>query len=375
MRGHIGFKTPKKPYPGIFLTTERVNVLTYQQPAPEIRLTTERVNVLTYQQPAPEIRLTAARTNALTIKPAPPSTPYDVEGVGDINSVLLLVPPVISNGLPINEYVVQYATTETNWTTVTINASSAQPISATSLSAGVKFFVPGLTPLVPYVFRVAARNNLGISPFSATTEQIIPLAPAMGRATGALDLVNWWADVTVPRSKTRTKLRGRNYDHYTVFAFDYPADANNALSLFNLSVSMFPDSLASEDFEDVACQNGVNGEIDNGANISDCRYTYDFQFQEVGQNPFTWQPVVTPYYPLIFQGESANYSFPFAPHVYNAIRPELLNLSYNPPEAFTPFAVGKTYKFRCLVTRKTTNAQFFVYNPYMKISIASANDY
>jgi titin len=73
-----------------------------------------------------------------------------------------------TGGLPVTDHVIQYSTDGgTNWTTHAHAASGA-----TSIRVG------GLTNGQAYVFRVAATNATGTSPFSAVAGPVTPLAPA-----------------------------------------------------------------------------------------------------------------------------------------------------------------------------------------------------
>jgi len=75
---------------------------------------------------------------------------------------------VDTGGLPVTDHVIQYSTDGgTNWTTYPHPASGA-----TSIRVG------GLTNGQAYVFRVAATNATGTSPFSANAGPVTPLAPA-----------------------------------------------------------------------------------------------------------------------------------------------------------------------------------------------------
>ncbi|MFM8283247.1 MAG: fibronectin type III domain-containing protein, partial [Planctomycetaceae bacterium] len=75
---------------------------------------------------------------------------------------------VDTGGLPVTDHVVQYSNDGgTNWTTFVHAPSGAPSIRVTGLTNGTA-----------YVFRVAATNATGTSPFSGVAGPVTPLAPA-----------------------------------------------------------------------------------------------------------------------------------------------------------------------------------------------------
>jgi len=111
----------------------------------------------TYSAPSAAVTPTAA-----------PAAPAGVTATIGDRFVDLRWANVDTGGLPVTDHVIQYSTDGgTNWTTYPHPASGA-----TSIRVG------GLTNGQAYVFRVAATNATGTSPFSANAGPVTPLAPA-----------------------------------------------------------------------------------------------------------------------------------------------------------------------------------------------------
>jgi predicted phage tail protein len=90
--------------------------------------------------------------------------PTDVAGTyGNTEVALTWSAPAINGGAAISDYVIQYSSDDTTWTTFADGASAST--SAT---------VTGLTNGVTYSFRVAATNNVGTGDYSAASAAVTP---------------------------------------------------------------------------------------------------------------------------------------------------------------------------------------------------------
>ncbi|MEI6624080.1 MAG: fibronectin type III domain-containing protein, partial [Actinomycetes bacterium] len=106
---------------------------------------------------------TGSVCNPVTV-PVAPAAPT---GVAGNNQVALTWTAPGTGGSAITDYVVQYSTNGTTWSTFT------HPVSTTTSAT-----VTGLTNTTGYVFKVAAVNAVGTSTFSPASTTVTPLAPA-----------------------------------------------------------------------------------------------------------------------------------------------------------------------------------------------------
>jgi hypothetical protein len=123
----------------------------------------------------------------------PPDAPTAVSGTpGNAQVALTWTAPVVTGGMPITSYAVQYSSDSgSTWSTATTNTGSAT----------AAYTVTGLTNGTPYVFRVGAGNVAGLGAYSASSAAAtprtvpgIPTAVGAASATRAID-VTWTAPV------------------------------------------------------------------------------------------------------------------------------------------------------------------------------------
>lgn len=94
-----------------------------------------------------------------------PTAPTSVSGAARHASALLTWTAPTYSGTPLTDYLVQYSTNGSTWTTFSDGTSTAA--SAT---------VTGLTNGTAYTFRVAAVNGLGASSYSTASSSVTPAA-------------------------------------------------------------------------------------------------------------------------------------------------------------------------------------------------------
>ena len=123
----------------------------------------------------------SALTGVITPDALPPAAPTNVIAVrGDKSATLTWTAPTNVGTSPLTDYTVQYsANGGATWTTFPDGVSTAT--SAT---------VTGLTNGTAYVFRVAALNKNGASPWSATTVPVTPVALPLPPAVTSLTAGN-----------------------------------------------------------------------------------------------------------------------------------------------------------------------------------------
>ena len=121
-----------------------------------------------------------------------PAAPTNLVGVRGESQVTLTWTAGSNGGSPINDYVVQYGTDGSNWTTFPHAASTATTQTVT-----------GLTNATAYVFRVQAVNGVGSGAWSSTSAPVTPVAATAPDAPTGLQVVvgdrtvtlNWTAPV------------------------------------------------------------------------------------------------------------------------------------------------------------------------------------
>ena len=117
--------------------------------------------------------LVAGDPDKLLYVAAPPGPPRSVSGVPANARVAVSWLAPLSDGVPINDYVVEYKTVAApTWTTF-----------ADGVSGSTGATVAGLVNGIPYVFRITALNSVGTGPVSSVSGSIAPVVTVPGSPT------------------------------------------------------------------------------------------------------------------------------------------------------------------------------------------------
>lgn len=139
-----------------------------------------------------------------------PSAPtsFSASSAANTQSVLAWVAPTENGGSAISDYIVQYSTDNSNWTTFSDGVSSSTGTTVTGLTNGTLYY-----------FRVGAINGYGTGSYANTsaTPSTIPNAPATPtvNALDAGDTITWSA------------LTGANTGGSAITTYYYKVSTNN----------------------------------------------------------------------------------------------------------------------------------------------------
>jgi hypothetical protein len=99
------------------------------------------------------------------VAPTVPSAPTNVFGIsGNASTQITWAAPTLAGGVPIADYAIQYSTNGgKTWTTFRDSVSTNRVTTVSRLINGK-----------PYIFRVAAKNAVGIGAFSAPSSVVVP---------------------------------------------------------------------------------------------------------------------------------------------------------------------------------------------------------
>lgn len=331
------------------------DVLTYMSAAQEARLSYFDNDVLTYPTAATETRLSYFDNEVITYVPTVPYPPSGLTATPIDGGAFLTWYAAYSSGIPPADYTVQYSSDDgQTWTT-----ANASPITGTS------YTITGLTNNQIYLFRARSSNSVGTGNWSAYSNYVIP-SP------------NSWQTTFLGPTTGVGVTPANSFTEFTLVNVDSVTTAGDLIISFLCVASNAPNPNDTT----ATCNTTTPGQ--NGASISGCGYSYEFQSRQVDPAPAvpTWTTVYTgsyyddngivrpgtryPFEYKYFRFPGGNLAISAASVATNAQLPGSANIGalyfvqntqqvlvWNGNAWSAYYRIGYTYQFRCIITRKS----------------------